>query len=167
MQFGARVRIYTNGNTRVTAQLRPVAAQVAACDIESAPLERVAMVRPLEDDGSSSSNGSAQEQIRIVLEGAGAGDGAGGDEAEPEHTHSFAVYHAGTEQGSELVESLGIELDDAGEIRLGAFQETSVAGVFAAGDCASAHKYVSIASATGFMAGAGAGWQLQAEVPLA
>ena len=65
--------------------------------------------------------------------------------------------------GSELVTDLGIELDNGGDIKLGAFQETSVRGIFAAGDCASTQKYVAIASAMGTMAGAGAAQQLQAE----
>lgn len=65
-----------------------------------------------------------------------------------EHTHGFAMYHAGTEQASSLVEELGVQLDDAGDIKLRAFAETSQPGVFAAGDFASRHKFISIASDT-------------------
>lgn len=147
-QFASKVRIYTNGNKRVATQLRAVAAQVPGCDVEPAVIERLEMVK-LPGKG-------AEEGLHIILEGAEEGVAA-------EHVHSFAMYHAGTEQASQLVEDLGIELDEGGEIKLGAFQETSQPGVFAAGDCASPHKYVSIASATGFMAGAGAAQQLQAE----
>lgn len=147
-QFASNIRIYTNGNKRVATQLRAVAAQVPGCDVEPAVIERLEMVK-LPGKGD-------EEGLHIVLEGAKEG-------IAPDHVHSFAMYHAGTEQASTLVEDLGVELDEGGEIKLGAFQETSHSGVFAAGDCASAHKYVSIASATGFMAGAGAAQQLQAE----
>lgn len=147
-QFASNIRIYTNGNKRVATQLRAVAAQVPGCDVEPALIERLEMVK-LPGKGD-------EEGIHIVLEGADEGIAS-------DHVHSFAMYHAGTEQASPLVGDLGVELDEGGEIKLGAFQETSQSGVFAAGDCASAHKYVSIASATGFMAGAGAAQQLQAE----
>ncbi|KAI3396520.1 hypothetical protein diail_12044 [Diaporthe ilicicola] len=148
-QFASSIRIYTHGNKRVATQLRAVASQVPGCDVEPAVIERLEMVKM--------PAGGDEEGLHVVLEGAEEGTVATG------HVHSFAMYHAGTEQASPLVEALGVELDEAGEIKLGAFQETSRSGVFAAGDCASPHKYVSIASATGFMAGAGAAQQLQAE----
>ncbi|KKY33262.1 putative thioredoxin reductase [Diaporthe ampelina] len=147
-QFASNIRIYTNGNKRVATQLRAVAAQVPGCAVEPAVIERLEMVKL--------PGGGDEDGLHVLLEGAGEG-------ITPEHVHSFAMYHAGTEQASPLVEALGVELDEDGEIKLGAFQETSRPGVFAAGDCASLHKYVSIASATGFMAGAGAAQQLQAE----
>lgn len=148
-QFASRVRIYTNGNKRVATQLRAVADQVPGCDVEPAVIESLEMVEL--------PGGGEEQGLHVVLEGAEEGSVAA------EHVHSFAMYHAGTEQASELVEALGVELQEGGEIKLGGFQETSQTGVFAAGDCASQHKYVSIASATGFMAGAGAAQQLQAE----
>lgn len=147
-QFASSIRIYTNGNKRVATQLRAVAAQVSNCDVEDAVIERLEMVKM--------SGGGEEDGLHVVLEGAEEG-------IAPGHVHTFAMYHAGTEQASSLVEDMGIELDENGEIKLGAFQETSQPGVFAAGDCSSLHKYVSIASATGFMAGAGAAQQLQAE----
>lgn len=147
-QFASNIRIYTHGNKRVATQLRAVAAQVPGCDVEPAVIERLEMVRM--------PGGGDEEGLHVVLEGAEGGIASG-------HVHSFAMYHAGTEQASSLVGAMGVELDEAGEIKLGAFQETSQPGVFAAGDCSSLHKYVSIASATGFMAGAGAAQQLQAE----
>lgn len=147
-QFASSVRIYTHGNKRVATQLCAVAAQVPGCEVEAAVIERLEMVQiPGRED---------EEGLHVVLEGAEEGIASG-------HVHSFAMYHAGTEQASTIVEAMDIELDEGGEIKLGAFQETSQPGVFAAGDCSSLHKYVSIASATGFMAGAGAAQQLQAE----
>lgn len=44
-QFAKRVRIYTNGNTRVATQLRPVAANVAGCDVVASVIERLEMVK--------------------------------------------------------------------------------------------------------------------------
>lgn len=147
-QFASRVRIYTHGNKRVATQLRAVAAQVPGCDVEAGVIDRLEMVKlPGVKD---------EEELHVVL-----GDAVKG--IPTDHVHSFAMYHAGLEQASCLVEALEVNLDENGEIKLHAFQETSQAGIFAAGDCASLHKYVSIASATGFMAGAGAAQQLQAE----
>ncbi|KAJ4387235.1 hypothetical protein N0V93_007824 [Gnomoniopsis smithogilvyi] len=147
-QFSSRVRIYTHGNKRVATQLRAVAAEVPGCDVEAKVIERLEMVKM--------PGREHEEALHVVLESSEEG-------IAPGHVHSFAMYHAGTEQACSLVEDIGVELDDGGEIKLGAFQETSQPGIFAAGDCASLHKYVSIASATGFMAGAGAAQQLQAE----
>ncbi|KAK8040909.1 Thioredoxin reductase gliT [Apiospora phragmitis] len=149
-QFAKRVRIYTNGNKRAATQLRPVAANVAGCDVEAGVIERLEMVK--DADG-----GHGEERLHVVLEGAEEGG------LTKEHMHSFAMYHAGTEQASSLVEELGIQLDDAGNIKLGTFAETSQPGIFAAGDCASRHKFVSIASGTGLLAGDVAAQQLQAE----
>ncbi|KAK6833303.1 hypothetical protein PG987_007997 [Apiospora arundinis] len=151
-QFAKRVRIYTNGNKRVATQLRPVAASVPGCDVEAGDIERFEMVK------SASEGGNEEERLHIVLEGA---DEDGGPAKE--HTHSFAMYHAGTEQASSLVGDLGVQLNDEGDIKLGAFAETSQPGVFAAGDCASRHRFVTTASSNGFRAGDGAAQQLQAE----
>ncbi|KAK8066613.1 hypothetical protein PG997_013360 [Apiospora hydei] len=149
-QFAKRVRIYTNGNKRAATQLRPVAANVTGCDVEAGVIERLEMVKD--------PDGGGEERLLVVLEGAEE-DGLAGKE----HMHGFAMYHAGTEQASSLVEELGVQLDDAGDIKLGTFAETSQPGVFAAGDCASRHKFVSIAAGTGLLAGDGAAQQLQAE----
>ncbi|KAK7911248.1 Pyridine nucleotide-disulfide oxidoreductase- class-II [Apiospora marii] len=151
-QFAKRVRIYTNGNTRVATQLRPVAANVAGCDVVADVIERLEMVK-----GAAKDDGFGAERLHVVLE-----DAEEGVLAE-EHAHGFAMYHAGTEQASSLVGELGVQLDDAGGIKLGAFAETSQPGVFAAGDCASRHKFVSIASGSGLLAGDGVAQQLQAE----
>lgn len=147
-QFASKVRIYTHGNKRVATQLRAVAAQVPGCDVEAGVIDRLEMVKL--------PGGNDEEGLHVVL-------GKAAEGISIDHVHSFAMYHAGFEQASSLVEALDVNLDENGEIKLHAFQETSQAGIFAAGDCASLHKYVSIASATGFMAGAGAAQQLQAE----
>lgn len=141
-QFAARVHIYTHGNGRAAASLKEVTALVPGVTVESKEIDVLEMVDPA---------GERPSDIRVVLENG------------QQQQHGFLLYHTATEQASELVTELGIELDDGGDIKLGAFQETSVRGIFAAGDCASTQKYVAIASAMGTMAGAGAAQQLQAE----
>lgn len=140
-QLASRVRLYTHGNTRVAAQLRDIAAMVPGTTVEAAVIERLEKLE-----------GQGERNLRVVLE-----DGVGA------HELAFVVYHPGTEQASVLPEQLGVGLDANGDVELGAFQETSQRGIFAAGDCASKLKYVSTASAMGFMTGAGVGMQLEAE----
>lgn len=63
----------------------------------------------------------------------------------------------------ELVSQLGIELNPMGDIKVGPFHETNVAGVFAAGDCVNMLKHVGAAVSEGFIAGAGCHLQLTAD----
>ena len=64
----------------------------------------------------------------------------------------------------ELVTQLGIALNPLGDIKVGApFPETSVAGVFAAGDCVNMLKHVPGAVNEGFLAGMGIHIQLTME----
>jgi thioredoxin reductase len=63
----------------------------------------------------------------------------------------------------ELVSQLEIELNPMGDIKVGPFHETSVAGVFAAGDCVNFLKHVPGAVNEGFLAGMGTHLQLTAE----
>ncbi|KAH7381081.1 hypothetical protein BKA64DRAFT_764962 [Cadophora sp. MPI-SDFR-AT-0126] len=153
-QFVSRVCVYTNGNTRVAAQLREATSLVSGCDIEPVVIERLEMVHPSRDGPQT----IMKPSIRIVLEAE-----EEDKEHERAHTHAWLVYHPGTEQASDLPSQLGVELTADGDIKLGAFQETSQPGVFAAGDCSSPHKYFSTASVMGHMAGAGAAQQLQAD----
>ena len=51
--------------------------------------------------------------------------------------------------GSPLPRALGCEISDAGTLRIGADHQTSVAGVYAAGDCAESTKQVLVAAASG------------------
>ncbi|KAF7922317.1 uncharacterized protein EAE97_011059 [Botrytis byssoidea] len=87
-------------------------------------------------------------------------DGAGlGD-----HTHAFLLHKPVTEQANNLARQLGIELTEQGDIKVTApFNETSVRGVFATGDCASMLKNVVGAMYSGTCAGAGVGSQIQGE----
>jgi thioredoxin reductase len=63
-----------------------------------------------------------------------------------------------------FVEQLGLELAPSGEIKTNQpFNETSVPGVFAAGDCATMMRAVTTATMAGSMAAVGASGQIQRE----
>lgn len=63
-----------------------------------------------------------------------------------------------------FVEQLGLETTPQGDIKVNfPFNETSVSGVFAAGDCGTMMKAVTVAISTGGMVGAGVASSLGAE----
>ena len=63
----------------------------------------------------------------------------------------------------DLVSQLRIELNDVGDIKVQQSYETSVPGVFAAGDCVNRLKHVPGAVYEGFLAGNGTHLQLTTE----
>jgi gliotoxin/aspirochlorine biosynthesis thioredoxin reductase len=64
----------------------------------------------------------------------------------------------------ELVTDLGLEMTLAGDIKIdGMFQQTSVPGVFAAGDCATMLKQIPMAVSQGAIAGTGIHFTLAME----
>ena len=81
-------------------------------------------------------------------------------------TEGFIASHPAVEQrGGELAAQLGLEMTPTGDVKVSApFNETSVAGCFAAGDAAVAMKSVVSALHTGTFAGTGAIAQLQREL---
>src|SRR5690606_17823081 len=81
-------------------------------------------------------------------------------------TEGFIASHPALEQGgAKLVEQLGLEMTPAGDILVPPpTQETSVKGVFAAGDAAAPMKSVVSAMYTGSFAGTGMVMQLQREM---
>ncbi|KAI8632627.1 putative thioredoxin reductase glit-like protein [Xylariaceae sp. FL1651] len=77
----------------------------------------------------------------------------------------FLVHRPKTELNGPFAQQLALELTPQGDIQTTPpFGETSVPGVFAAGDCASMGKIVANAISTGAFAGAGATAKLQASV---
>jgi thioredoxin reductase len=81
-----------------------------------------------------------------------------------QHRVGWILYRPNTVLTTpELVSQLGVELNPAGDIKVGPFHETSVAGVFAAGDCVNMLKHVPGAVNEGFLAGTGTHLQLTAE----
>ncbi|KAF7880312.1 uncharacterized protein EAF02_007158 [Botrytis sinoallii] len=81
-----------------------------------------------------------------------------------DHTHAFLLHKPVTEQTNDLAHQLGIELTEQGDLKVTApFNETSVRGVFATGDCASMLKNVVGAMYSGTCAATGVGSQIQGE----
>ncbi|TGO52949.1 hypothetical protein BCON_0132g00160 [Botryotinia convoluta] len=81
-----------------------------------------------------------------------------------DHTHAFMLHKQVTEQTNNLAHQLGIESTEQGGIKITApFNETSVRGASANGDCASMLKNVAGAMYSGTCAGAGVGSQIQGE----
>lgn len=81
-----------------------------------------------------------------------------------QHRVEWIIYKPKTVFSTpELVSQLGLELNPMGDIKVGPFHETSVAGVFAAGDCVNMLKHVPGAVNEGFLAGMGTHLQLTAE----
>ena len=81
-----------------------------------------------------------------------------------QHRVEWIIYKPKTVFSTpELVSQLGIELNPMGDIKVNPFHETSVTGVFAAGDCVNMLKHVPGAVNEGFLAGMGTHLQLTAE----
>lgn len=81
----------------------------------------------------------------------------------PSVREGFLVHRPKTELNGPLAQQLGLQLTPQGDIvTTPPFGETSVPGVFAAGDCAAPGKIVANAIATGAFAGAGVTAKLQA-----
>lgn len=77
---------------------------------------------------------------------------------------SFLAHMPKTHINSIFTEQFGLDLAPNGDVKVSApFQETSVRGVFAAGDCQTPFKTVPNAVASGSMAAAGVSAQLQAD----
>lgn len=81
-----------------------------------------------------------------------------------DHAHAFLVHKPVTEQTNNLARKLGIELTEQGDIKVTShFNETTVRGAFATGDCASMLKNDVGTMYGGTCAGAGVGSQIQGE----
>lgn len=79
-------------------------------------------------------------------------------------TEAFLAHRPHIKLRSALAEQLGVELLSTGTIKVSPpFNQTSVKGVFAAGDCASVMHNVTTATQAGVAAGCGAPLQIQAE----
>ena len=63
-------------------------------------------------------------------------------------------YRPVSKQHCSLPEDLGCTLTEAGHLEVDVFQQTTVAGILAAGDCATYFRTVSVAVAEGTKAGA-------------
>jgi gliotoxin/aspirochlorine biosynthesis thioredoxin reductase len=80
-------------------------------------------------------------------------------------TEGFLVHRPFTEVNGPFAAQLGCELTEQGDYKTtNVFGETTVGGVFAAGDCATMIKAVATAMSGGNMVAAGVAGQLEAEM---
>lgn len=79
--------------------------------------------------------------------------------------YDFPVIYArpATKQHSDLPEELGCTINEQGFITVDEMQQTSVNGIYAAGDCTTGQRAVAIAVGTGMKAGAAINYALCAE----
>ncbi|KAI1176311.1 putative thioredoxin reductase glit-like protein [Nemania sp. FL0916] len=142
-QLADKVTIYTGGSSELAS-----AVSAALKDSEKSTI--VTDARPI---------------AKLVKEKEGTdvtihfGDGSGSAR------EGFLVHRPKTELNGPFAQQLALELTPGGDIQTTPpFGETSVPGVFAAGDCASAGKIVANALSTGAFSGAGVAAKLQASV---
>ncbi|KAI5863058.1 FAD/NAD(P)-binding domain-containing protein [Durotheca rogersii] len=137
-QLSEEVTLYTHGNDEFAAKLTPLAAAAKAkFKVDSRPIKRFV------DTGSS-----------LTIEFA---DGSTNHE-------TFLVHNPKTGVNGSFVEQLGLALSPIGDIQAaGPFFQTSVRGVFAAGDAVNPYKAANAAISSGCNAAVAAIAQLQAE----
>lgn len=141
LRFSKKVTLYTDGNAQLADDLnKDLQASNAPMEVDARKIARLekslkrAEVTLHFEDGQSKTEGFLFGKPLAVLRG-------------------------------DLHKQLGLALTPKGTIVVNPpFNETSMKGVFAAGDCASPMQTVTTAQATGTNAGAGAPLQLQAEM---
>lgn len=143
-----KVTLYTNANAELAAELK----------------------RLLETDRDARDGRVSVDDRKIVGLSRG-GDEAGAGlitiafEGGQTITEGFLTHQPSTKTRGPFAEQLGLELQPSGDIMVRQpFNETSVPGVFAAGDCATPIKAVSHAVAMGTIAAAGLAFKLGAEL---
>jgi thioredoxin reductase len=145
-RLSGRVTIYTNGDEGLSGKLEVATANEGDIGVDR---RRIMM---LEEAGSTESGG----KVIVHLE-----DGAAVREG-------FMVHKPKNRVHGPFVGQLGIELMEKGFIKVSPpFNETTVKGVFATGDCASPFPAVVNAVAMGVVAAVGLAFQLQSEPKLA
>jgi len=144
LNFDPRVTIFSNGpiSAEATIQSALKTAQALGASVDERKITRLVNNGPSHIDG-----------VTVKFE-----------TGEPV-TLGFLVHRPPTvNRAQDLIEQLGLETEDAamgGNVKVnGMFNETSVHGVFAAGDTMVLIKQVTIAMAEGIKAAAGAGSQI-------
>ncbi|KAI1809056.1 FAD/NAD(P)-binding domain-containing protein [Poronia punctata] len=139
-QLSDTVTLYTNGDEELTAQLEPIGND--RFNIESRQIRSLA--------GSD-----VAEFVTVEFT-----DGSKNQER-------FLVHNPTTTVQGPFVEQLGIKLTPIGDVEAEApAHQTSVRGVFAAGDCITPYKVIPGAISSGCNAAVAACTQLQAEKPV-
>ncbi|PNP75511.1 hypothetical protein FNYG_11140 [Fusarium nygamai] len=141
-QFSQSITIYTSGNSELGDQVYRLLGKESWCSINNLGIKKVSMPQKTP---------SSPIMVQVELS-----DGT-------TKTEDFLVHKPATVQASALHSQLGLQLTAEGDIKVKEpMFETSKAGVFAVGDCASPNKFVGSASTSGGFAAAGAAMQLQA-----
>ncbi|KAF5649390.1 thioredoxin reductase [Fusarium sp. NRRL 52700] len=141
-QFSQSITIYTGGNSELGDQVCRLLGKKSWCSINNRGIKKVSMPQKTP---------SSAIMVQIELS-----DGT-------TKTEDFLVHKPATVQASALYSQLGLQVTAEGDIKVKEpVFETSKAGVFAVGDCASPNKFVGSASTSGGFAAAGAAMQLQA-----
>ena len=141
LRMAAHIVLYTNGNTQLAAELRTA--------LDAAP-------EPMHVDARKIvrlEKGAERATITLHLD-----DGSHTTEAFLAHKPKFRLK-------GDLAAQLGLETTPQATIKVNPpFNQTSVKGIFAAGDCAGPMQTVTAALHSGTCAGGGAPLQVQAEL---
>ncbi|KAI8623698.1 hypothetical protein F5Y19DRAFT_457633 [Xylariaceae sp. FL1651] len=141
LRMADRVTLYTNGNKKLADELE------AALEVAPAPMvvngQKITKLV----------KAPKRSQVTVELE-----DGTS-------ITEGFIAHKPKTKLRGDLAQQLGLEITPMNTIKvLPPFNQTSVKGVFAAGDCSSPMMTLTQALATGTCVGGGAPLQIQAEM---
>jgi len=145
-RLASKVTIYTNGNETVTAGIqeilskaKPESKTAQNISIESKKIAKLV-------------KGSRKAEVEVVME-----DGT-------RRLEGFVAHKPKGEPRGPWVKQLGLETTEQGDIKVNfPFNETSVSGVFAGGDCAQMMKAVTTGIAMGGACAAGAASSIGAE----
>lgn len=140
LRISKHVTLYTNGNIELAKQLEEALAKAPApMTVDSKKIEKLV---------------TGPERSQIVLHFK---DGTS-------RTEAFLAHKPKTKLRGTLHQQLGLELTPQGNIKVNPpFNQTTVKGVFAAGDCSSPMQTVTAALHSGTCTGGGAPLQIQAE----
>ena len=139
-QLVSPVTIYTNGSEQLAKDMSAALGGHVDFKVDSRVIKRV-------------SKGSKGAEVTLHFE-----DGS-------QATESFLGHNPSTKLNGHLPQQLGLKLTPRGDIKTSPpFLETSMSGVFAAGDCMTMFKVVPNAIANGSMAAADVSMQIQAEM---
>jgi thioredoxin reductase len=146
LRLADNVTIYTNGDEKVAEEIRDVLSKAGPetrsknnITIEGKKIAKLV-------------KGPKGAEIEVVL-----ADGS-------KKTEAFVAHKPKGVVNGPFVEQLGLETTPQGDIKVNApFNETSVPGVFAAGDCGTPMKAVTVAISAGGFVGAGVAASLAAE----
>lgn len=148
LRISEHVTLYTNGNAQLARELT-AALEAAPAPMTVEPRKIARIVKAPE-----------RAQVTIHLEG-----GDDGSSSSSQKTEAYLAYKPKTKLRSPaLAQQLGLALTPTGTVEVSPpFNQTSVKGVFAAGDCMTPMHMVTGALQSGTCAGGGAPVQIQAE----